>query len=345
MIYILEEIKKELINHPDKLKDVLEHFGYCNIVIRSKYMSFGRDERSSKKSIVINLENNNYLYVIDYARNIRKDIFAYIIEQRHVAFNDVLSEIKFVLGITDYYDFFDKQGIFGGFYEKIRKRKSNKVNVYDESLLDSYVKCGNLRFLADNISLQAQQYFEIGYDIESQGITIPIRNQVGQLMGVKERFNYDVAIGDMKYFYSIPCAMSQTLYGYSQNYEFLVDNTIYIFEAEKSVMQCYSYGIRNCVALGSGSISAQQIKMLLELNPKKIVFMHDTGYKLEYIMRNIDMVKNYSRFLDIELGFWNYFGREYEDKVSPSDMGKEQMRNILANEITMIGDEDDEDEL
>lgn len=345
MIYILEEIKKELINHPDKLKDVLEHFGYCNITIRQKYMSFGRDEKSSKKSIVINLENNDYLYVTDYARNIRKDIFSYIIEQRHVTFNDVLGEIKFVLGIADYYDFFDRQGIFGGFYEKIRKRKSNKVNVYDESLLDSYVKSGNLRFLADNISLQAQQYFEIGYDIESQGITIPIRNQIGQLMGVKERFNYDVAIGDMKYFYSIPCAMSQTLYGYSQNYEFLVDNTIYIFEAEKSVMQCYSYGIRNCVALGSGSISAQQIKMLLELNPKKIVFMHDTGYKLEYIMRNIDMVKNYSRFLDIELGFWNYFGREYEDKVSPSDMGKEQMRNILANEITMIGDEDDEDEL
>lgn len=79
--------------------------------------------------------------------------------------------------------FFDRQGIFGGFYEKIRKRKSNKVNVYDESLLDSYVKCGNLRFLADNISLQAQQYFEIGYDIESQGITIPIRNQIGQTYG------------------------------------------------------------------------------------------------------------------------------------------------------------------
>lgn len=58
MIYILEEIKKELINHPDKLKDVLEHFGYCNVAIHSKYMSFGRDEQSSKKSIVIHLENN-----------------------------------------------------------------------------------------------------------------------------------------------------------------------------------------------------------------------------------------------------------------------------------------------
>ena len=139
--------------------------------------------------------------------------------------------------------------------------------------------------------------------------------------------------------------MSQTLFGYSQNYEFLVDNTIYIFEAEKSVMQCFSYGIRNSVALGSGSISIQQIKMLLELNPKKIIFLHDSGYGLENIMRNIDMVKNYSRFTEINLGYWNYFGRGYKDKVSPSDLGKERLKYILQNEIKMIGDDSDEDEL
>lgn len=342
---MLADIKKELINHPDKLKDVLEHFGYCNIVIRPKYISFGRDEKSSKKSIVINLENNEYLYTIDYARNIRKDIFSYIIEQRKVEFIDVLNEVRHALGITDYYDFFDNKGIFGGFYEKIRKRRTNKVNTYDDSILDCYVNCGNIRFLADNISLLSQKFFKIKYDVESQGIVIPIRNQFGQLMGVKERFNYDVPDGEMKYFYAVPCSMSQTLFGYSQNYEFLVDNTIYIFEAEKSCMQCYSYGIRNCVSLGSGSISIQQVKMLLELNPKRIVFLHDVGYGLENIMRNIDMVKNYSRFTEVELGYWSYFGRGYENKVSPSDLGKEWLENILQNEITMIGDEDDEDEL
>lgn len=342
---MLADIKKELINHPDKLKDVLEHFGYCNIVIRPKYISFGRDEKSSKKSIVINLENNEYLYTIDYARNIRKDIFSYIIEQRKVQFIDVLNEVRHALGITDYYDFFDNKGIFGGFYEKIRKRRTNKVNTYDDSILDCYVNCGNTRFLADNISLLSQKFFNIKYDVESQGIVIPIRNQFGQLMGVKERFNYDVPDGEMKYFYAVPCSMSQTLFGYSQNYEFLVDNTIYIFEAEKSCMQCYSYGIRNCVSLGSGSISIQQVKMLLELNPKRIIFLHDVGYGLENIMRNIDMVKNYSRFTEVELGYWSYFGRGYENKVSPSDLGKECLENILQNEITMIGDEDDEDEL
>lgn len=342
---MLADIKKELINHPDKLKDVLEHFGYCNIVIRPKYISFGRDEKSSTKSIVINLENNEYLYTIDYARNIRKDIFSYIIEQRKVEFIDVLNEVRHALGITDYYDFFDNKGIFGGFYEKIRKRRTNKVNTYDDSILDCYVNCGNTRFLADNISLLSQKFFNIKYDVESQGIVIPIRNQFGQLMGVKERFNYDVPDGEMKYFYAVPCSMSQTLFGYSQNYEFLVDNTIYIFEAEKSCMQCYSYGIRNCVSLGSGSISIQQVKMLLELNPKRIIFLHDVGYGLENIMRNIDMVKNYSRFTEVELGYWSYFGRGYENKVSPSDLGKECLENILQNEITMIGDEDDEDEL
>ena len=33
---MLADVKKELINQTDNKKDVLEHFGYCNIVIRPK---------------------------------------------------------------------------------------------------------------------------------------------------------------------------------------------------------------------------------------------------------------------------------------------------------------------
>lgn len=342
---MLTEIKKELINHPDKLKEILEHFGYCNVIVRPKYISFGRDQYSSKKSIVIKLENNKYLYVHDYARNVQKDLFTYIGEQRRIEFSEVLSAIKSVLNITDYYDFFGSRGIFGGFYERIRKRNFNKVNTYDESLLDRYIQCGNLRFLRDNISLGTQNFFNIRYDVESQGIVIPIYNQLGQLMGAKVRCNYDVEDGEMKYYYLIPCAMSQTLYGYSQNYNYLVENVVYIFESEKSVMQCHSYGIRNCVALGSGSISNKQVQMIFELNPKKVIFMHDTGFDLENIERNISMIRSYSRFSEIEVGYWNYFGKGYEDKVSPSDLGNKKLKQIMNEEILMIGDEIDEDEL
>lgn len=341
---MLEEIKQELIKNPQALKEVLEHFEYCNVIIREKYMQFGRDEESSKKSIVIKLKNNNYLYVHDYPRNIQQDFFTYIVNQRHIEFSSVLNIVKSALHITDYYDFFDKgNAIFGGFYKNIKSKCSCKINVYDESLLNKYQNYGNLRFLQDNISLMTQRHFGIGYDVESQGIVIPIRDQIGQLMGIKVRCNWEVEDGEQKYFYIVPCAMSMTLYGYSQNYEHLVGNTIYIFEAEKSVLQCYSYGIRNCVALGSGTISKKQIEMIFELNPKKIIFCHDVGFELENIMRNINMLNTYSRFAELEIGYWDYFNKGYKNKISPSDLGAIELRRIMNNEIKMIGDDTDEE--
>ena len=272
---MLKEIKKELLDNPEKLEELLEYFNFYNIHIHQSYISFGRAIDSSKKSIAIRLEKNDYLYVSDYARNINQDLFTYISEQRLVDFKDIISIVRKILKIDDFSIFREPQGIFGGFYEKIRKKNEYTCRTYDESILNKYVALANMRFIRDNITIDAQQFFNIRYDVESQGIVIPIYNQVGELMGVKVRCNYDVRDGEMKYYYLIPCQMSQTLYGYSQNYNYLVNNVIYIFESEKSVMQCYSYGIRNCVALGSGSISRKQVRMLLELNPKKIIFMHD----------------------------------------------------------------------
>ena len=334
-----------MLDNPEKLEELLEYFNFYNIHIHQSYISFGRAIDSSKKSIVIRLEKNDYLYVSDYARNINQDLFTYISEQRLVDFKDIIAVVRKILEIDDFSVFREPQGIFGGFYEKIRKKSEYTCRTYDESILNKYVTLANMRFIRDNITIDAQQFFNIRYDVESQGIVIPIYNQVGELMGVKVRCNYDVQDGEMKYYYLIPCQMSQTLYGYSQNYNYLVNNVIYIFESEKSVMQCYSYGIRNCVALGSGSISRKQVQMLLELNPKKIIFMHDVGYDLENILRNINMVKNYSRFSEVELGYWDYFDRLYDDKVSASDLGKKELLRIMDTEIKMIGDDKDEEEL
>ena len=342
---MLKEIKKELLDNPEKLKELLEYFNFYNVHIHQSYISFGRAQDTSKKSIVVRLEKNDYLYVTDYARNISKDLFSYISEQRLVDFKDIIGVVRNILGVDDFGLFNESRGIFGGFYEKIRKRSEYSVRTYDESILDKYIPLANKRFINDNISIAAQQFFGIRYDVESQGIVIPIHNQIGELIGAKVRCNYEVQDGEMKYYYLIPCQASQTLYGYSQNYNYLTNNIIYIYEAEKSIMQCFSYGIRNCVALGSGSISRKQVRMLLELNPKKIIFMHDVGYDLENILRNINMVKNYSRFSEVELGYWDFFDRLYDNKVSASDLGKKELLRIMDTEIKMIGDDEDEEEL
>ena len=342
---MLKKIKKELLDNPEKLKELLEYFNFYNVHIHQSYISFGRAQDTSKKSIVVRLEKNDYLYVTDYARNISKDLFSYISEQRLIDFKDVIGAVRNILGVDDFGLFNESRGIFGGFYEKIRKRSEYSVRTYDESILDKYIPLANKRFINDNISIAAQQFFGIRYDVESQGIVIPIHNQIGELIGAKVRCNYEVQDGEMKYYYLIPCQASQTLYGYSQNYNYLTNNIIYIYEAEKSIMQCFSYGIRNCVALGSGSISRKQVRMLLELNPKKIIFMHDVGYDLENILRNINMVKNYSRFSEVELGYWDFFDRLYDNKVSASDLGKKELLRIMDTEIKMIGDDEDEEEL
>lgn len=341
---MLKEIKKRLLDEPQKLKEILEMFDFYNVVIHRTYISFGRAVDSSKKSIVIRLEHNDYLYVNDYARNVSRELFAYISEQKRIEFKEILSMIKSYLGITDFYSF-EQKGIFGGFYEKIRNKCNAPPKIYEESVLDNYYPLGNVRFLRDNISLEAQKFFGVRYDIESQGIVFPIYTQDGQIMGVKVRCNYEVEDGEPKYYYLLPCQCSKTLYGYAQNYNYLVDNTILVFESEKSVMQCFSCGIRNCVALGSGSVSSSQVKMLLELNPKKIILMHDYGYEKEYIDRNIKMIKNYSRFSEIGVGYWDWARNKYDEKVSPSDLGKQRLQEIIKNEIKMIGGENYEEEL
>lgn len=343
---MLKDIRKELLKNPTKIVEVLENFGYCNITLYSRYIQFGRDSESSGKSIVIKIENNPYLYVKDYPRNISCELFSYIIDQRQCEFIDVLNVVKAVLKITDYYDYFNAKTIFGGFYDSIKKKISNKINTYDITILNQYSNCGNLRFLKDNISLETQRYYNIRYDVDSQGIVIPIYDQLGQIMGVKVRVNYEVEDGMQKYFYLISCLMSQTLFGYSQNYKYLMNGDIYIFESEKSVMQCHSYGFYNCVALGSSSISSKQCQMIMELNPKRVIFMHDQGLEMDAIQRNIDMLQSYSRLFEINIGYWDFNKDEtIPIKASLSDLGKDRFLYGINNEIIMTGGEDYKEEL
>ena len=336
---MLSDVKNELINNPEALRGVLEHFDFANIKIYEKYLSFGRDCDSSPKSIVIYLNNNDYLYVKDYPRNVSKDLFSYIMETRGVTFKDVISAVNTELGITDYTVYFgnQKKQAFGGYYSKIKKSEAVSFpKLLDNAVLEAYPRVGNLTFLTDNISLSAQKYFDIRYDILNDGIVIPILDQFGSLIGVKERVNHVISEDGQKYWYLYPCRMSLTLYGFAQNYNYLCRNKVLIFEAEKSVMQCYSYGIHNAVALGSGTLSRNQIKMLYEIQPTEIIFLHDVGYGKENIVKNIDNYRKLTRFSDARLGYWDWSKSGYTEKYSPSDLGKNELKRILDEEIIYV---------
>lgn len=333
---MLSAVKSALLKDPDKLTELLEQYGFCGIKRHGSYISFGRDSESSYKSVVIYTNNNDSLIVRDYARNITVDLFGYIMKQRAVSFREILGAAKRITGLTDYYRPQKSTAVFGGIYRNIRKSDDAPVRTYPESELDKYIPCGNKRFLRDNISLEAQRFFGICYDPETQGIVIPIRSPAGDLMGIKIRFNKDIRDGELKYFYSLPCPVSKTLYGYSENYAELTGGTILVFEAEKSVMQCRTYGIYNAVAMGSGTISKRQVNLLLELDPQKIILLHDIGYEREYVKRNLAMIADGAKYKNTEIGCWDSFNKHYPDKLSPSDSGADFLKNVLDNEIEYV---------
>lgn len=334
---MIDFIKQKLLEDPEKIKELLEKFDFCKIHIHSSYISFARSQDSSPKSITIYLYNNDALIVKDWVTNTVCDIFNYIIKSRSVTFRDAITAAKNILGIDG--SFYVEQRTtapFGGMYSRIKSRSNHELKVYDDSILNKYVPCGNERFLRDGISLEVQREFNIGFDIESQSITIPVYDEVGKLIGVKCRKNEDDC--EMKYWYDVPCSCSQTLYNYAHSYKDLESaDIIYVVEAEKGAMQYISkLGKRNCVSIGSGSISKKQVQMLLSLNPKKIVFLHDVGFPIESIMRNINMIKGYCKMKQVECGYWDYFGKDYEDKISCTDKGKEFFEYVIKNEIKYV---------
>ena len=253
-------------------------------------------------------------------------------------FKDVIQTAKHITGVDDYYCPETKYKAFGGFYHGLKSKSQSNLVTYDERILDRYESCANLRFLKDGINIAAQKYFGIGYSVVDQAITIPIYSEDGRLIGVKARANEDITPESdrQKYFYLTDgCMMSQTLYGFSHNYQYLEGaDTVYVFESEKSVMQCYSMGYMCAVALGSSSLSKKQAQMLLSLNAKRYVFMMDKGLPFESIQKNIIALKTYGKMKEFETLWWRA-GEDVPDKSSASDLGLYGLQKALQEELVL----------
>ena len=330
---MIQELKKQLLENPENICTLLEEFDFAHITLKRNEIRFARNSDGGH-NIRIRL-NDEYLNVTDYVNSIHTDIISYIIKEKHTDFRSVLSAIKRILNLSDDWRPQSRRLIFGGVYEHIIHRTDSSPKTYDESILDEYLKIPNERFQRDNISLEAQMKFGIGYDVGTDRITIPIRDQHGSLMGIKGRRNYETDNEeDPKYLYLVPCQMSKTLFGYSTNYSSMYGGTVMVFESEKSVLQCASYGYHNAVALGSNSLSEYQAKMILSLNPQKVIFMLDSDLPLENTKRNIDMLRSVAIMRDLQINYFDWTEcLELPAKASPSDEGKEVFEYILAENI------------
>ncbi len=346
---MFEQIKELLLEKPESIEHILDIFGFDRIRIEAREIRCAFETGSNPTAVVIRLHDNPNLFVKDYGRNLSYDLITYIVKSKGVPFKDVMNVIKQELHLDSIYNYRKRVGLFNGLYDRISRSNSDiEVKTYPEEILEQYGNTPNLLWLRDGISLDTQRKWGCGYCVESQRITLPIRTSTGEIMGIKGRCNYEPDEYEAKYLYLTPsCPMSQTLFGYSENYSSLYENDVWVVESEKSVLLLDSMGYNNVVALGSNSLSTTQAKLLMSLNPKSVTFMLDKSLPLENTKRNADLLKTFCTMRQLKIRYWHWEDNiTLDDKCAPCDDTKEEFEYILQNEIRDINEiENDEEEI
>ncbi len=336
---MFEQIKELLLEKPEAIEHILDTFGFDRIRIEAREIRCAFEDGSNPTAVVIRLQDNPNLFVKDYGRNLSYDLITYIVKSKGVPFKDVMNVIKQELHLDSIYNYRKRVGLFNGLYDRISRSNSDiEVKTYPEEILEQYGNTPNLLWLRDGISLDTQRKWGCGYCVESQRITLPIRTSTGEIMGIKGRCNYEPDEYEAKYLYLTPsCPMSQTLFGYSENYSSLYENDVWVVESEKSVLLLDSMGYNNVVALGSNSLSSTQAKLLLSLNPKSVTFLLDKDLPLENTKRNADLLKTFCTMRQIKIRYWNWENNiSLSDKSAPCDDTKEEFEYIMKTEIEDI---------
>lgn len=347
---MFEEIKAKLLEQPESIGNILDTFGFDKIRSNHREIRCAFEPGMNPTAVVIRLQNNENLFVKDYERNLSLDLINYLVKSKDIPFKDVMNAIKQELHLESIYNYKRKVGLFGGLYDRLSRPNSEiDVTTYPEEVLKEYGNTPNLLWLKDGISLETQRKWGVGYDVCSQRITLPIRTSTNEIMAVKGRANFELGEFEPKYLYLIQGWMSQTLFGYSENYSTLYEGDVIIVESEKSVLKLDSWGYNNVVALGNNSLSPAQAKLIMSLNPKSVIFMLDKTLPLENTRRNIDVLKTFCVMRQIKIRYWDWTDNiTLDDKSAPCDDTRDEFEYILNEEIKDEKDlitEEKEDEI
>lgn len=334
---------KEKLLEENRIVDMLTELGCHHIKQNSHIVQCANPDGDNHTAICIYLNEN--LTTINYTRQIlpkgqtrTTDIIDLVSFLRECTFFQSLQWICNTCG-WDYYE--DEPELPYSMQVLQMLHKVNKEYAVDEEdktpikpidpkILEYYLPIGNILFEKDGISLNTQHIFGIGYDPQSNRITIPIYSEIGDLIGIKGRlFKEEVEKGEKKYLYLEPCNKGKVLFNLNGNLDNIVrQGRVFIGESEKFCMQLYDMGYYG-VATGGAKITPYQVNMLTRLGVQ-IIFAYD---------KDIDEEKlNYIASMFVEgVPVYAIIDRDgiLDEKESPSD-NSDKWEKLVANNIYRI---------
>ena len=285
---------KEHILDNNLVPDILEELGCHHIKIRSDMIQAANPDGDNATAICVYLNEN--LTTLNYTRQMlpsgqtrTTDIFDLVGYIRDTSFFETVKWLCEFCGL-DYYT--TEEEVPESLQVLQFLSQMNKEYVEDEidttplkpinpKVLEYYLPIGNNLFERDGISLSTQRFWEVGYDPQTNRLTIPIYSEIGDLLSVKGRlFQEEIEEGQNKYLYLFKTNKSKILFGLNKNLDMILkQGKVYITESEKGVMQLYNMGYYG-VATGGSKISKYQINMLTRLGVQ-IIFAYDKDIEEE----------------------------------------------------------------
>lgn len=340
------QLKELIIENADNyIPIILENLDCTNIHIYTKEIRSSHLNHSSINGIRV---SKTTLYTTSYYDNFSGDLITLIQEFKKCNFKDAIHLICQWLNIKE--DII-KQNIslpFNGYFKNIKTNENtldNAVPIYDRSILERYINMPNKRFLQDGISLETQLKYNIRYDMETDRITIVWHNSEGEIVGVTGRINesleYITQNNVSKYLSIVPFPKSQVLYGYHQNYNYMLNNIVTVFEAEKSVLKCDTLNMYNAIAIGSHNISEKQCKLITSLYPKNVIFCYDEDVDDEIILKEEcnKILENKLFNTNIKVGYVLDKDKKYltkNSKKSPIDINLAIFKSLMKECLIWI---------
>ena len=301
---------------------------------------FNKEGGNNPTSSLIRVCNLSYQC---FSSEDRGSIYNLVMKRKGLSFPDALKWVAKILNVDQSSLNLEIKLPFGGFYKNILKTTQEPelaMQPYPNSLLDQFGRVSNMAFLKDGIDIQTQESFSLGYDLETDRITIPQWNINGELIGVMGRSNdLDVPYG-FRWLPIIPCSRSHTLYGYHKNYENIQQKQIcVVVESEKGVMQMHSMGFPVGLATCTRTISNVQAKYLKALRVDKLIIAYDEGIPEEDLQQEALKIKINNPIYANRVGY--IFDKDGDvlkkgSKNSPTDLGREAFRELANRHVTWI---------
>ena len=330
-------LRNQLIDQPDQIQKVMIGAGLDEETVRYRpsqhLITSPRPGGDNPSGLLVYTDS---LKVIGTTRSeYSGDIFTLIMKLKDCSFGQALGFAARAIGFVDTGK--KHRSPFGGFYKKlVRDGEAEfepELREYDESELPD-PRCLSKRFADDNIPPIVQEEWGVRYSLEDDAILIPIYSLGGKLVGCKARANADVDM-DRRWWATLRYPKTQVVYGLYQNYADIVQKgTIFIFEAEKSVLQCAGYGCNNAVAIAGHTFSKTQVRLIKSMMCSRIVVCFDEGLPEDEIKYEAEKLVSRNRIMANKVGYIYDEGHKLlrpGAKESPSDNGMEVLINLLKN--------------